>query len=209
MVRIVCGLAFIPVAVMSDDIPDNLFMWSAEQIAARDGVTKQAVSKTVQAILAVMNNVPVERDSRGRVLRISLAHYDHYRERFMNPAKMATPPAEKTFQSDSFEEAKRQSELMKVGREKIRLNEDVSSLIRADKVSEAAQTITHEISLIVHRLQNRADELAGIVAKEGVHGARVALRTIAFDMGNEIADRLVALAEDAPEFDPLIEDLPS
>ena len=69
---------------MSDDTPDNLFMWSAEQIAARDGVTKQAVSKTVQAILAVMKNVPVERDGRGRVLRISLAHYDHHRERFMN-----------------------------------------------------------------------------------------------------------------------------
>ncbi|CUX23186.1 conserved hypothetical protein [Agrobacterium deltaense Zutra 3/1] len=194
---------------MSDNIHENLIMWSAAEIAARDGVTKQAVSKTVQAIIAVMNNVPVERDSRSRVLRISLAHYDHHRERFMNPAKMAMPPAEKTFQGDSFEEAKRQSEWMKVSREKIRLDEEVSSLIRADKVSEAAQTINHEISLIVHRLQNRADDLAAIVAKEGVHGARVALRAIAFDMSNEIADRLVAIAEDAPEFDPLIEELPS
>lgn len=126
----------------------------------------------------------------------------------MNPAKMATPPAEKTFPADSFEEAKRQSEWMKVGREKIRLDEDVSALIRTDKVNEAVLTITHEISLIVHRLQNRADELAAIIAKEGIHGARVALRTIAFDMGNEIADRLEALSAEAPEFDPLIEELP-
>ncbi|MEE9983602.1 hypothetical protein [Agrobacterium pusense] len=194
---------------MSDDTPDNLFMWSAEQIAARDGVTKQAVSKTVQAILAVMKNVPVERDGRGRVLRISLAHYDHHRERFMNPAKMATPPAEKTFQSDSFEEASRQKEWLKVHREKIRLEEDISNLIRADKLNEASRTIKHEISLIIHRLQNRAEELAAIVAKEGVHGARVALRTIAHDMANDIADRMVGLAADAPEHDPLIEKLPS
>lgn len=193
---------------MKDDLSQNLIKWSAAEIAARDGVTKQAVSKTVQAILAVMEGVPVERDGRGRVLRISLAHYDHHRERFMNPAKMATPPAEKTFPADSFEEAKRQSEWMKVGREKIRLDEDVSALIRTDKVNEAVLTITHEISLIVHRLQNRADELAAIIAKEGIHGARVALRTIAFDMGNEIADRLEALSAEAPEFDPLIEELP-
>lgn len=190
---------------MSDDIPDNLFMWSAEQIATRDGVTKQAVSKTVQAILAAMKNVPVERDGRGRVLRISLAHYDHHRERFMNPAKMATPPAEKTSQGDSFEEAKRQSEWMKVGREKIRLEEDVSSLIRADKTNEAVHSAKHEIGLIIDRLPIRAEQLAAIVAKEGVHGVRVALRTIAHDICNEIADRLEALSADAPEFDPLIE----
>lgn len=195
--------------MMDEGFTENLIMWSAAEIAARDGVTKQAVSKTVQAILAVMNNVPVERDSRGRVLRISLADYDHHRERFMNPAKMATPPAEKTFQGDGFDEAKRQSEWMRVRREKIRLNEDVLNLIRADRVNEAAQTITREISLIVHRLQNRADDLAAIVAKEGVHGARVALRTIAHDMANDIADRLVALAAEAPEFDPMIEELPS
>lgn len=194
---------------MSDKISNNFLMQSVSEIAARDGVSKQAVSKTVQALLSVMTDVPVDLDGRGRVLRISVAHYDHHRERFMNPAKMATSPAKKTPQGDSFEEAKRQSEWMKVSREKIRLDEDVSNLIRADKVHKAAQTITHEISLIVHRLQNRADELAAIVAKEGVHGVRVALRAIAFDLGNEIADRLVELAEDAPEFDPLIEELPS
>ncbi|QCL74605.1 hypothetical protein CFBP5499_00900 [Agrobacterium tumefaciens] len=180
-------------------------MWSAEQIAARDSVTKQAVSKTIQAVLAVMKGVPVDRDGRGRVLRISLAHYDHHRERFMNPAKMAAPPAEKTFQSDSFEEAKRQAEWMRVSRDKIRLDEEVSSLVRQDKLNEAVRSVEHEISLIVDRLPNRADELASIVAKEGVHGVRVALRKIAHDLCNDIADRMEAMASQAPEHDPLID----
>ncbi len=193
--------------MMAEGFTENFVMWSASDIAGRDGVTKQAVSKTIQAILAVMKNVPVERDGRGRVLRISLAHYDHHRERFMNPAKMAAPATEKTFQSDSFEEAKRQSEWMKVGREKIRLDEEVSNLIRADKANEAVQAVNHEINLIIHRLQNHADDLAAIVAKEGVHGVRVALRTIAFDLSNEIADRMEAVAAEAPEHDPLIEKL--
>lgn len=193
---------------MRNDIPDNFFMWSAEQIAARDGVTKQAVSKTIQAILTNMKNVPVERDGRGRVLRISLAHYDHHRERFMNPAKMAATPTEKPIQGDSFEEAKRQAEWMKVSREKIRLEDEVSNLVRADKVTEALNLIRHEINLIFHRLPNHAEELAAIVAKEGVHGVRTALRKIAFDTGNAIANRLQTLADNAPDYDPLIDQNP-
>ncbi len=56
---------------MGDNFPENLIMRSVVEIAARDGVTKQAVSKTVQTILTVMKNVPVERNGRGRVLRIA------------------------------------------------------------------------------------------------------------------------------------------
>ncbi|WP_421477511.1 hypothetical protein [Agrobacterium tumefaciens] len=168
-------------------------------------MTKQAVSKTIQAILTNMKNVPVERDGRGRVLRISLAHYDHHRERFMNPAKMTATPKENPFQGDSFEEAKRQAEWMKVSREKIRFEDEVSNLFRADKVTEALNLIRDEINPIFHRLPNHAEELAAIVAKEGVHGARIALRKIAFDTGNAIADRLQTLADDAPAYDPLIE----
>lgn len=195
--------------MMAEGFAENLVMWSAADIAARDGVTKQAVSKTIQAVLAVMKDVPVDRDGRGRVLRISLAHYDHHRERFMNPAKMGATAVEKTFQGDSFEEAKRQAEWMRVSRDKIRLDEEASNLVRADKVNEAVRSIEHEIALIVHRLPNHADDLAAIVSKEGVHGVRVALRTIAFDLSNEIGDRLDAMAAEAPEHDPLIDELPS
>ncbi len=184
---------------------ENYIMRTAAEIAARDGVSKQAVSKSIQSIIAASPEVPVERDGRGRVTKISLPHYDHHRERFMNPAKMAKP-APKEADPDSFEEARRQNEWIKVQREKIRLDEEVLSLVRADKHHEAIKIVEREICLVVDRLPNTAEELAAAVSKEGVHGVRVLLRNIAFEMANEIADRLEAIAADAPEHDPLIEE---
>ncbi len=187
-----------------DSVSENYIMWSAAEIAARDGVSKQAVSKSVQSIIAMNPNVPTEQDTRGRITKISLAHYDHYRERFMNPAKMATPILKQT-DADSFEEARRLNEWMKLQREKVRHEEECLQLMRSDKVNDAITLAKREIAIIIDRLPNYADELAKIVAKEGVHGVRVALRKITFDLCNSIADRLEQMASEAPEFDPLIE----
>lgn len=186
-------------------------MWSVAQIAERDGVSKQAVSKQVKKLLDDRPDTPVERGSQGQVVRLSLAHYDHYRQRHVNPAK-ATAPIRSSdataggsiSQSESFEEARRQSEWLKVGREKIRRQEECGQLLRRDRSEEAHRVIGREIQSIVRRLQNRADDVALAVSKEGVHGARVALRQIAFELGNEIADKLSDIASDAPESDPLI-----
>lgn len=186
-------------------------MWSIAQIAARDAISKPAVSKTVRRLLEERPDTPVERGSQGQVMRISLAHYDHYRQRHVNPAKATAPlrSADATggtpvSQSESFEEARRQSEWLKVGREKIRRQEECGQLLRRDRSDEAHRVIGREIQSIIRRLQNRADDVALAVSKEGVHGARVALRQIAFELGNEIADKLAGMASDAPESDPLI-----
>lgn len=196
-------------------------MWSVAQIAARDGVSKPAVSKTVKKLTEARPETPIERGAQGQVLRVSLAHYDEYRQRHVNPAK-ATAPLRSPDGSneprgsgdagrlprdeESFDEARRQAEWLKVGREKIRHQEDASQLIRKDKQEQAAAAIGGQIQAIVRRLPNKADEVALAVSKEGVHGARVLLRQIAFEIGNQIADKIEEIAEAAPEFDPLIED---
>lgn len=194
-------------------------MWSIAQIAARDGVSKAAVSKTVKKLAEDRPDTPIERGAQGRVVALSLAHYDHYRQRFVNPAKASAPlraadgrDEGRTFQdlpvrdADSFEEAKRQSEWLKVGREKIRHQEDCGELIRKDKNDQAVAMVGALIQSIIKRLPNRADTIALAVSKEGVHGVRVLLRQIAFEMSNEIADELEAIAAASPESDPLIED---
>lgn len=196
-------------------------MWSVAQIAARDGVSKPAVSKTVKKLTEARPDTPVERGAQGQVLRISLAHYDEYRQRHVNPAKATAPlrsadggadgwggvePPRPLRDEESFDEARRQAEWLKVGREKIRHQEDAGQLIRKDKTEQAVGEIGGLIQAIVKRLPNKADELALAVSKEGVHGARVLLRQIAFTMGNEIADRIETLVDGAPEHDPLIEE---
>lgn len=196
-------------------------MWSIAQISERDAISKAAVSKAVKKLTTDWPDTPVDRGAQGQVMRVSLAHYDEFRQRFTNPAK-ATAPIRGDDDSasasrsngakplardeESFEEARRQSEWLKVGREKIKHQTDCDQLIRKDKNEQALAVIGAEVQSIIRRLQNRSDEIAMAVSKEGVHGVRVLLRQIAFDMGIEIADKLAAIAAAAPERDPLIED---
>lgn len=193
---------------------ETLIMWSVAQIAERDGVSKQAVSKAVKKLVDDKPETPVERDGQGRVMRLSLAHYDHHRQRFVNPAKATAPirsasspssPPSPINPSDSFDEARRQAEWLKVGRERIRHQEEVGQLVRKDMLEDAVRTVGFEVQAAIKRLPNRADDVALAVSKEGVHGVRVLLREIAFELGNEIADRLAAIADGAPATDALIE----
>ncbi|MBY2911368.1 hypothetical protein [Rhizobium leguminosarum] len=191
-------------------------MWSIAQIAERDGVSKAAVSKAAKKLIEDKPDTPVDRDSQGRIMRLSLAHYDHHRQRHVNPAKakaeIRAPDqtgdagAPKEDPSSSFDEARRQTEWLKLGRERIRHQEELGQLLRSDKIDQALRTAGLEIQAVIKRLSNRADDLALAVSKEGVHGARVLLRTIAFEMGNEIADRLEAVSKTAPRMDDLIGD---
>lgn len=195
----------------------SMIMRSAAEIAARDGVSKQAVSKQIKSLLDAKPETPVEMDGRGRVIRISLAHYDEFRHRFVNPLKALAPlrstdgdapaaaDAPKVAPGDSLEEARRQSEWLKVGREKIRHQEELGQLVRKDMLSEAVRVAGTEIKTVMSRLQNRADDIALAVSREGVHGVRVLLRKIAFELGNDVADKLGEIAQLAPEADALIE----
>lgn len=182
-------------------------MWTIGQIAERDGISKQAVSKVVKALVEG-HDVPVERDSRGRLARISLAHYEHHRSQFANPAKVAAPrpaaPEEPTPRSDSFEEARRQGEWLKIERERIRHQEELKQLVRADRLGEALDICGREIQAVVARLPNKADDVAVAVSKEGVHGVRILLRDIAFELNSAIADLLEGIAAKAPKTDPVI-----
>ena len=147
-------------------------------------------------------------------MKISLAHYAEYRQRFFNHAKAKAPIRSVTGSgvssapinpSESFDEARRQAEWLKVGRERIRHQEELGQLVRKDMLEAALKMAGLEIQRIVGRLQNAADEVALAVSKEGVHGARTALRKVAFDLGNQIADALATIADYAPEQDEQIE----
>ena len=78
--------------------------------------------------------------------------------------------------------------------------------MRRDRLEDGHRAIGAELLSIIRRLPNRADDVALAVSKEGVHGVRVLLRQIAFEIGNQMADKLAELADAAPENDTLIED---
>jgi DNA-binding MarR family transcriptional regulator len=70
---------------------NGLIMWSIGQIAERDGVSKAAISKAVKKLIEQRPETPKELDGQGRVLLVSVAHYDEFRQRFVNPAKATAP----------------------------------------------------------------------------------------------------------------------
>jgi hypothetical protein len=189
---------------------EETVMATPAEIAARDGVTKQAVTKLVRRLVD-QHDLPVERDGRERIVRFSLAHYDHFRGEFASSEKVAAarkeaPPAQPLNSSTSRDEALRQEAWLKVGREKLRRQEHVGRLVRADRMREALTICGREIQSSVARLQNKADDMALAVSREGAHGLRVLLRQIAFDLNTEIAGRLAAIMEAAAENDEVIED---
>lgn len=189
---------------------EETVMATPAEVAARDGVTKQAVTKLVRRLVDE-HDLPVERDSRDRIIRFSLAHYDHYRGEFASSEKVAAarrdaPSVPPVTSSTSRDEALRQEAWLKVGREKIRRQEQIGQLVRADRTREALLVCGREIQSSIARLQNKADDMAMAVSREGAHGLRVLLRQIAFDLSTEIADKLAAIVDAAAENDELLED---
>lgn len=188
---------------------EETIMATPAEIAARDGVTKQAVTKLVRRLVEE-HDLPVERDGRERIMRFSLAHYDHYRGEFASSEKIAAarrdaPPAQPGSSSTSRDEALRQEAWLKVGRQKLLRQEEIGQLIRADRTREALTVCGREIQSSIARLQNKADDMAMAVSREGVHGLRVLLRTIAFDLNTEIANRLAGIVDSAAEHDDILE----
>lgn len=189
---------------------EESIMATPAEVAARDGVTKQAVTKLVRRFVDE-HSLPVERDARERIVRFSLAHYDHFRGEFASSEKVASarkepPSASPVNSSTSRDEALRQEAWLKVGREKLRRQEHIGQLVRADRMRDALTVCGREIQSTIARLQNKADDMALAVSREGAHGLRVLLRQIAFELNTEIADRLGAIVATAAEHDDVLED---
>lgn len=185
-------------------------MATPARVAERDKISKQAVTKMVRRYVDE-HDLPVERDERGRIAKFSLAHFDHLRGQFASSEKVAAArneaPAQPTqiTASNSRDEALRQEAWLKVTREKLRRQEDIGQLIRADQTRDALAIAGKEIQALVARLQNKADDLALAVTREGVHGLRLMLRQVSYDLNTEIADKLASVMLEAAEHDELLE----
>lgn len=179
-------------------------MVSAGEIAGRDGVTKAAVTKLVRRLAD--QGMPVERDGRGRISKFAQAWYDDHRAQHGDSIKSnRKAEASPVIQKDSLDEARRIEAWLKVDREKLKKQQMAGSLLRRDKLETALEELAAVVLTTIQKLPNRADELVTAVSKEGVHGLRLALRKVAFDMGTDISDKLERLADEASVTDPLVD----
>jgi hypothetical protein len=191
-------------ATTAVDAPRTV-MWSISQIAGRDGVSKQAVSKRVRDLVG-RHGLAVERSMQGAIVAVNVAEYDHLRERFDDPSKMQAPrrpaPAsapDPVEPNESYDEALRQKTWHEAEKRRIELEELSGKLVRTADVNAAMDEAVERINLVVDRLPNAADDLAAAVAREGSHGLRVALKDLAVKLRGELADAFAAMGEKAGE----------
>lgn len=174
-------------------------MWAVSQIAARDGVSKQAVSKKVKDLVE-RHGLAVDRDAQGRIAAVNVAEYDHLRGRFGDPSKAQAPRAAEAAPpaSESYDEALRQKTWHEAEKRRIELYELQKKLVRTDSLADALARCGEDIVRTIDRLPNAADELAAAFAREGVHGMRVALKAIAVRMRQDVAQALADIAAGSP-----------
>lgn len=186
-----------PAGVAKAPLAPSAVLMTISEIADRDHVSKQAVSKRVKAFVDE-HHLAVERDERGNVARVNVAHYDHLRERHGNASKdqRPAPSAEPSAPAgDSYDNALRLKTLYEATRKGIELDEVMGKLVRVDELSQAVGDIGAEIATIVGKIEQEADALAAAGMRDGPHGIRTALKQVKFRMLTEIADALDALAK--------------
>lgn len=188
-------------------------MWPVSRIAERDGVSKQAVSKRVRELIE-RHDLMVERDGRGNVVSVSVAHYDHLRSRYGDPSKAqapdrqdapegAAPPArlDPRAASDGYDEALRQKTWIDAETRRFALNELRGNLVRRDRVEDALRLCAEVIARPFEQLPQEADELADAYERHGLHGLRQALKALARKGRENAADALEAAMPGQPATD--------
>lgn len=175
--------------VVSQDV-----MWTPGEIADRDGVSKQSVTKKARDLAA--SGLQVERDERDRIVRINLAQYDVMRGRTDDPSKdQRKPPPDDApaFDPNSYDEALRKKTWYEAERKRLDLEQESKQLVRVDELVPAVDECGATIVSIVKQLQTETDAIAAVVARDGIQGLRVHLKTIEARMLGEIAAALDAL----------------
>lgn len=173
--------------------PASHVMWSFQDIAKRDEVTRQAVSQKVGRLLKKHPDLSVERDHNGRVLRVNVAQYDHILQRYGDAAKAPTkdaPYGKAVVSQDSIDEAKKRQAWLTLERTSIELSAQKKMLVRVEQLEEALDAVGAALAAVFDRLPNQADDLAAAHSQDGMQGLRIALKKLGVDLRVQVADIL-------------------
>lgn len=179
----------------------ELIMVTPKEVSEKLGISRQAVQRQLKKILD-QHEIPVERDSRGRVVKFSLADFEHYKNEFSNPQQsQAQQQAPVAPAANSRDEALRQTAWLELRKRELQYQEECGALVRADYVAETMENLGKVVQATINRLGNKADDLAIVASKSGVNGLRAELKEISFQMCADIAKQLAAFENEADDKD--------
>ncbi len=198
---------------MVNETPAAEALWSVAEIAARDGISKAAVSKRVKKLVA--SGLYVERNNRGAVVAINVVQYDQLAQHLGVPAMRRSPVSASITQTTgagcggddlrdarSREEADRRNAWIKFEANRLNIAEARKELLRRDKVLSALDACASELCRVVDALPSLADDLSAAVDKGGLHGLRSALKGHARDLRFEMSRAMRDVAKQASAHDP-------
>ena len=173
-------------------------MWTISQIAERDAVSKQAVSRKARQ-LADDHGLSVDRNPQGHIIALNVVEYDHLRRRVDNPSKAQAPAREHRQEraggGESYDEALRRKTWHDVEKRRLEIEEIKGRLINAAGVASGYDRAAEQIRSVLENLEEQADDLAAVVAREGAHGLRVALKRLSASLLSTMAAALRAEAD--------------
>lgn len=175
------------------------------ELAAREGVTKQAISKTVKRLIE-HHRLAVERDARGRVAKVDRESFDRLRHIHGDSSKRHEPPAPEpiVLPTNATLDGARREQIVEATRlTRLRLAAEAEALVRVDRVEEAANRLAEEIARQVDILPF-LDDLIAAYQREDMHGVRMAAKRANEQMRARIAEACAQLAQAAPARDDTI-----
>lgn len=158
--------------------------------ARHRGVTRQAVNKAVGS-----GKIPVHGDKKqidpaeaDRAMGLNVARVlaDDGEE---GPARQDAAPT-----TSGLTRAKTATEVYRARLAELEYNERLGKLRPIEEVTIGAQRCAEVVLRAIRRISGRADELAALVAKDGVLGARTCLRSIDRDLRRVAAEEFARLA---------------
>ena len=193
------------------EIAPHEAMLTVSEIAERDGISRQAVSKRVKDLVA-KHGLTTRRAPNGSVLAVNVVQYDLLRERFGDQSQVRVrkdpapiPSAPPVVDSKSYDEATRRRAWLEMEKRRLEVAELRGKLIRADKYAEAVGRCGAELVSVIELLPQKADALSVELKCDDVHQVRLALKRLAYEMRADLAKKFEALAEAAPELDEPID----
>ena len=189
---------------VNGDVPG---LWlNVSELARARGIDKAAVSRRV-ARLVEIGALETRPGARGTKL-INVAAFDraigevgdlaHAQGPDLDDAPLLTPaqpPAETASATYTREQAREKSYAADL--KKLDLDERLGKLVTVESVQAGAVRLAETLVRQIDQITGRADDIAAAVAKDGLQGARAALKTVARDIRESMARELERLADTA------------
>jgi DNA-binding MarR family transcriptional regulator len=186
-----------PNAAPVNGMQDMHGLWlTISELARQRGVDKAAISRRVKRLEAQGALRPQLKDGSKLV---NLAEYDRAVGQTTDAVRelngsLGGAPAADADPVLAREQARRAA--YDADLKKLDLDERLGKLVPVEDVENAMARCGETIVRAVERLSTRADELAAAVAKDGVAGARAAIKAMARDLRETIARALTLAAEE-------------